>query len=217
MEQSGFFSAAAKNAGVPFLDHQLLECDSKGREWTSRDHDITLRIPKGALAEGEKVRVELGVTMYGPFTFPENTQPISPTLWLCILEEDVELKKPFQVILPHYLTGLSKDRVQHHQVGFAKASHNDYCFIDGQMTYRFQRSENKTLLATTGDKSYGVLITNHCCFYCLLANNKESDLTLDSRYYLARIESCISPLRYEIYFSAMYFLPSCCKVRVHRH
>ena len=214
VKQSVFFSEAKKN--VPFLDHQVLKCDSNGMEWTHGDHDITVRVPKGALAKGEKIHFEVGVAMYGPFIFPEHTQPISPILWLCILEENVELKKPFQVILPHYLAGIPKERVQYHQVGFAKASHNDYSLKDGRMTksYRFHRSEEETLLATTDNKSYGVIVTKHCCFYCLLASNKESDLAMDSMYYLARIEFCVSPLRYEIYFSAMYFLPSCCQVRL---
>ena len=99
-----------------------------------------------------KVHFEVGVAMYGPFIFPENTQPISPILWLCLLEEDVELKKPFQVILPHYLTGLSKERIQNHQVGFAKANHSNFTFIDNQMTYKFQHCviEPQILHASSG-------------------------------------------------------------------
>ena len=90
------------------------------------DHDITLRIPEGAVAEGEKIHFEVGVAMYGPFVFPENTQPISPILWLCVVEGDAQLRKPFQIVLPHYLTGLSKEKIEYHQVRFAKANHNDY-------------------------------------------------------------------------------------------
>ena len=116
----------------------MLECNCNGREYTNVDHDITLRIPKGAVAEGEKVHFEVGVAMYGPFIFPENTQPISPILWLCLSEGNAELKKPFQIVLPHYLTRLSKERIQYHQVGFAKADHRNYIFVDDQMTYRFQ-------------------------------------------------------------------------------
>ena len=60
---------------------------------------------------------------------------LSPILWLCLLEEDTELKKPFQVVLPHYLIGLSRERIKYHQVTFAKAHHSDYTFVDDQMTY----------------------------------------------------------------------------------
>ena len=103
----------------------MLEIDCDGREYTNIDHDITLRIPEGAVAEGEKVHFEVGVAMYGPFIFPENTQPISPILWLCLLEEDVELKKPFQVILPHYLTGLNEEKMKQHKIRFVKANHSE--------------------------------------------------------------------------------------------
>ena len=151
--------------------------------------------------------------MYGPFIFPENTQPISPILWLCILEEDVELNKPFQVILPHYLTGLSKGRIEYHKVGFAKADHNTYTFVDNQLTYSFQHciTEPQVLHASSGCRSYGVLMSKHCCFYCLLAN-KSYELAMDAGYCLIRIESFLSPLRNEVHFSAIYFLDTCLKV-----
>ena len=127
IHRTTYFSSAEKTAHVPFLDHQMLEIDCAGREYTNNiiDHDITLKIPEGTVAKGEKIHFEVGVAMYGPFIFPENTQPISPILWLCLLEEDVELKKPFQVILPHYLTGLSEDSMEQHKIRFVKANHSE--------------------------------------------------------------------------------------------
>ena len=209
--QTGYFSAAEKTANVPFLDHQMLECDCTGREYTNVDHDITLRIPEGAVAEGEKIHFEVGVAMYGPFIFPDNTQPISPILWLCLLEKDVELKKSFQVILPHYLTGLSRERIEHHQIGFTKANHNDYIFTGDQMNYKFQSCDIKPLFASSGYKSYGVLISKHCCFYCLEAN-VTSELAMDAGYCLVQVESTQSLQRNEVYFAATYFLDTCLRV-----
>ena len=190
----------------------MLECDFNGREYTNVDHDITLRIPEGAVAEGEKVHFEVGVATYGPFIFPENTQPISPILWLCLLE-DVELKELFQIILPHYLTRQSKENIEYHQVGFAKADHSNYTLVDNQLTYSFQHciTESQILHASSGYRSYGILKSKHCCFYCLLAN-KSHKLALEAGYCLVRIESFLSPLRNEIYFSAIYFLDTCLKV-----
>ena len=205
-------SVAEKKAHVPFLDYQLLECDCNGREWTNVDHDITVRIPEGAVAEGEKIHFEIGVAMYGPFIFPDNTQPISPILWLCILEENVELKKPFQVVLPHYLTGLSKERLQYHKVGFSKASH-DHIIVGNQMMYKLQKSEIEPIFASSGCRSYVVLESNHCCFYCLEAK-KTPELAMDTEYCLTRIESSRSPERCEVYFSATYFLETCLRVSI---
>ena len=214
LHQTAFFNEATNRAQVPFLDHQMLECDCNGREYTNVDHDITLRIPEGAVAEGEKVHFEVGVAMYGPFIFPENIQPISPILWLCLLEEDAQLKKPFQVILPHYLTGLSKEEIKHHQVGFAKANHNYILFMNNQMSYKFQNCESKPFfLASSGYRNYGVLVSKHCCFYCLQAKQTH-ELAMDAGYCLVRIESSLSPQRNEIYFSAIFFLDTCLRVSI---
>ena len=215
VHQSTYFETAENIAHVPFLDHQMLECDCNGREYTNVDHDITLRIPEGAVAKGEKIHFEVGVAMYGPFHFPENTKPISPILWLCILEEGVELKKPFQIILPHYLTGVSKERIEHHQVRFAKANHNDYTIIGGQIIYKFQHciTEPQILHASSGYRNYGILVSKHCCFYCLQANETH-ELTMETVYCLVRIESdsSLTPGLCEIYFSAIFFLDTCLRV-----
>ena len=175
------------------------------------DHDITLRIPEGAVAEGEKIHFEMGVAMCGPFIYTENTQPISPIVWVCLLGDDIQLKNPFQVVIPHYLTGLSPERIHHHQVRFAKANHNDYTFVDNQMIYKFRTCERKPLLASTEYRNYGILMSKHCCFYCLEAK-VTPELAMDAGYCLVRIERLVSSIN-EIYFLIIYFLDSCLKVR----
>ena len=209
--QSFYFSEAKGKAQVPFLDHEVIECDCNGREYTIEEHDITLKIPEGAVGVDEKIHFEIGVAMYGPFNFPENTQPISPILWLCVLEEDVELKRPFQIILPHFLIGLTKDRVIHHQAGFAKASHNHFVFHNQQVYYDFDPCEAKTLFASSGRRGYGVISLSHCCFYCLLAK-QTPELAMDAGYCLVRIETLFAPQIKEITFCASYFLDTCLKV-----
>ena len=189
IRQSTYFSEAETKAEVPFLDHQVLECDCNGKEYTNTEHDITLRIPEGAVAAGEKVHLEVGVAMFGPFNFPTNTQPISPILWLCLLEENAQLKKPFQIILPHYLIGLNEERLMHHQICFAKASHSSFTFEDQQVCYEFNSYNSAPLLfASSGRKSYGIVTINHFCFYCLLAK-QTPELARDAGYCLVRIES----------------------------
>lgn len=212
-QQSPYFSMAEKNAHVPFLDHHLLECGCNGMEWTNMDHDITLRIPQGAVADGHKIHFEIAVAMYGPFVFPENIQPVSPIIWLCLLEENAVLKKPFQLIVPHCLTGLTNGRVKFHQLCFAKANHDNCVTVDNQMTYKFEKSDIEPLLASNGKRSYGVLISDHCCFYCLEAT-QSAELAMDAGYCLTRIESSLSPQRSIIYFSATYFLDTCLRVKL---
>ena len=210
-KQSPYFTVAKDEATITFLHHHMLECDLSGQDYTIEDHDITLRIPEGAVAEGEKVHLEVGVAMYGPFIFPENTQPISPILWLCLLEEGVQLKKPFQVILPHYLTGLNREKIQYHQIGFAKANHYSIHVIESQINYEFVRCITSPVFGSSAHKNYGVLVSRHCCFYCLLANHTP-ELAKDTGYCLVRVEHSPMPQRDEVYFAAIYFLDTCLRV-----
>ena len=152
------------------------------------------------------------MAVYGPFNFPENTQPISPIVWLCFLEEDFVLNQPLHVTLPHFLTRLTDEKLQQYEIGFIKASHND-CTIStyGQMMYTFKPCNENTCLASNGNKGYGVLHVKHCCFYCIKAK-KTQKLAIDAGYCLVQIESSISPKRSEVSFAAIYFLGTCLKV-----
>ena len=83
---------------VPFVDAHVIECDSNVQEYTIIDHDVTIRIPPGAISGEVKVWLEAAVMMYGPFQFDSNMQAISLILWLCLLEE-LSLQCLFEVIL----------------------------------------------------------------------------------------------------------------------
>ena len=207
IHESHCFTEAKQRAGVPFLFHKVLEVDCNGMKYLISDHSITVRIPEGAVAMGKKVVLEIGVTLYGPFSFSRNTQPISPIIWLCFLKEDTELLKPFQVILPHFLLGVTDDEIQHHQIAFAKAHHNDY--EDVQMTYEFHQCDTKPMFTTSENRSYGILETKHNCFYCIQAN-KTPELAMKAGYCLVRFEDF---LRQEIHFCVIYFLDTCVEVR----
>ena len=212
MNRSPHFTKAEKMAGILFLHHKILECDHHSREYTIQDHDITLRIPEGAVPTVKKVRFEIAVAMYGPFKFEEDTQPISPIIWLCF-EEGATLNKPFQVILPHFLTGLTYEKARYHQIVFTKASHSKYSIEDGQIKYSFQPCDSEPYLASSGGRHFGVLVTNHTCFYCLQAN-KTPELAMDAGYCLARIEH-LNQRHMEVTFTAVYCLPTCLRVRKH--
>ena len=211
IHQSAYFCVSKSIAKVPYFSHMLLECNSDGLEYTDDIHDITFRVPKGAVTDGQVVHFEIAIAMYGPFRFPENTQPISPIVWLCLLEKDIKLLKPFHVIIPHYLTGITEDKYQYHQVCFVKADHNDYVFENDQMIYRFYHYDAKPQFASYGGKQFGVLVSKHCCYYCIQANCTPA-LGKDSEFFLTRIEYCPGPQTNEIYFLATYALSLCLKV-----
>lgn len=207
--KSVYFNQAERTAQVPFLHHHLFKCDNSGQVYTIEDHDITLRIPEGTVSKGDEVHFEIGVAMHGPFVFPENTRPVSPVVWLCILEEDYELKKPFQLILPHYLTGLSRERLEFHQIESAKANHKENSFGNNQLRYTFNCCKSKTLLASSGCRGYGIIESTHCCFYCLEARQTRERVK-EAGYCLARIQQ---PQNDSVCFTAVYFLNTCIKVR----
>ena len=190
------------------MHHHVLECDCNGQEYTNITHGITLRIPEGAITKGKIVHFEVGITMYGPFIFPENTRPISPILWLCLLEEDTELNKPFQIVIPHYLVG----NFHHYHVEFAKAHHNNYIVnSNSQLFYTFYGLAKDPKLTSEQGQNYGILETDHFCYLCLKAEVKP-EINRDLSYCLVRVESCPSDLRHEIFFCALYCLPTCLEV-----
>lgn len=157
------------------------------------------------------MHLEVAVTMHGPFEFSKlNARPISPILWLCFLE-DVLLQKPFEVILPHFLIGLTNDKAHCYSVGFAKASHNYSLSCDGQLSYNFLTCNGHQ---STINMNYGMLLTTHCCYLCIKAKHSE-ELIKRASYCLVRIESTSYLHHLEIYFAAIYFLDTCLEVREH--
>ena len=200
---------AEEKTQVPFLYSHLLTCDNNGLEFTIAEHDITLRIPKGAVSVDATIHLEIGVAMYGPFNFVK-TRPISPIFWLCI-REDAKLQKPLQIILPHFLPGLTNENNHLYGVGFAKATHNDSSRSAAeQVTYDFSKCETKPYFASSGSRQYGILQTKHCCFYCIEAKFTP-ELALKADYYLAQIEFSSDP-KYEIHYCAIYSLDACIRV-----
>ena len=209
VHQSTHFSTAKERGHVPFLDHQILEVDYAGRNYTNVDHDFTLKIPEGAVAEGEKVHFEVGVAMYGPFNFPQGTKLLSPILWLCLLEEAATLRKPVEIVLPHCLSG----DVDQYGIGFLKANHSDYEFYDGcQILYTFRPLVTDKILVYRENQGYGITLIDHFCYLCLTAPDSEV-VTENTNYCLARARmSSSSESLQEVIFCALYHLPTCIKV-----
>lgn len=209
--QTSHFAEVEETTEISFLYHKLIEVGSLGIDHTITGHDITLRIPAEAIPNRQKYHFEIAVTMHGPFKFSDNFQPISPILWLC-LEEQRTLKKPLQVILPHFLPHLTREQAKKHNVVFAKASHTQDSSAGDRAVYSFVPCDEQPRFASAGGKNFGILSTNHCCFYCLQAKQTH-ELTMESSYCLARIESFISQQRSEVHFAAVYCLPTCLRVR----
>ena len=183
------------------LYHATLECSHNGLEHTIAGHNITLRIPKGAIDIGDKLFFDVGILMFGPFIFPENTRPISPILWLCP-SEDYRMKKPFKIILPHFLSSRAVVKMNSNNIRFAKAKHNQ-----SQTKNEFQFVNSRPLFASSGSRNFAILQIQHFCYYCLIGNIvKDGDI----EYCLVQVERPIQQ-RSEIHFLAIYLLDTCIK------
>ena len=62
----------------------LPHCTSEGIEYNDEWNDFTLKIPQGAIPEGESLTIDIGVALYGPFQYPEGLRPVSPVFWICV-------------------------------------------------------------------------------------------------------------------------------------
>ena len=203
IHRTTYFSSAEKTAHVPFLDHQMLEIDCAGREYTNVDHDITLRIPEGAVAEGEKVHFEVGVAMYGPFIFPENTQPISPILWL-FAEEDIRLNEYFQLILPHCYAG-SVTPPEEISFAIALAEQNFTEIIDDQAHYSFELWKRGTKFFY--EETYGAIQTDFCNhIFCIVKHTKHGYWHQDLGFSLACVDLQLSKTVNEFHFYGLFNL-----------
>ena len=206
-------------------DHCILECDHSGLKYIFEDHKIMLIIPEGAVPVEQMIHIEIGVVMNGLFVFlenvqlipdlfvfPNNTRPISPIVWVCLQEKDVQLKEPFKLILTHFLTGLTEDELHDHKVCFAKAVHDDSP-VNGGMKYVFNPCDSKPHFGSSEGYGYAMLESDHCCFYCLQADQSPK-LIKDAGYCLTRIERKVSQ-RDEVFFTATFLLQTCITVNWH--
>ena len=216
---SKYYGCANNVASVPYDGLvEVFKFDSSGGEYYNADHSITIQIPEGAIPPGTLAHLELAVALYGPFHFPSGSCPVSPILWLCI-QEDISLRKPINVTLPHFLTDLNDHDIECLGINFAKADHEQHS-TDKFGVNRFSFKElSATFVATMeGSQGYGVLSTDHCCYLCItsrLSNPISSDLALKAVYFLWCIEEPRSDPRSRdtLHFCVTFCLPSCAKVQ----
>ena len=202
--EQGFNTVDRHLPQVPFIKPvQILEFDGTGAIFTGFD-EIKVEIPPNSISPGIKAYLQIGVCLYGPFVFKENYRLISPVLWLC-LKEALTLRKPIKITLPHILSEGSEKELAVLGVGFAKASHD---YVIGKQTFVFQPSYEVSHYYSSEGKGYGVIETDHFCFYCLQAN-KDRSVTQNASYCLSRVES---PNTCKLQFYVTYFFETCLKV-----
>ena len=135
---------------------------SNGVKFFSKSNDFTLDIPRGAVPENERLTLDMGVALFGPFQFPEGLRPVSPVFWVCVRDNSTfHFSKPVTVTIPHFLSLRSDEDVQSLGLTFLKAKHNKnmegmYEFYETDGDMNFQASS-----------VFGVLETSHFCSLCI--------------------------------------------------
>ena len=149
----------------------LPHCTSQGIEYNDEWNAFTLKIPQGAIPEGESLTIDIGVAQYGPFQYPEGLRPVSPVFWICVRDKKCfHFLKPVEVTIPHFLTLDGEEDVQSLGLTFLKGDHE----MSLKQKTHFKQAEGTALFRPGSD--YGVLHTHH--FYYLCITSKISKETI---------------------------------------
>ena len=155
----------------PIPEHMTLittlsDCTSEGRKFTDDVNDFSLEIPEGAIPEGERLTVDVGVALFGPFQFPEGLRPVSPVFWVCVRDNpNFQLSKPVTVTIPHFLDLENDEDIQCLGLTFLKATHNK----NSDRLYEFQSTDGEMDFKSV--KTRAILKTTRFCYDCIAAND----------------------------------------------
>ena len=183
----------------------LPHCTSQGIEYNDEWNDFTLKIPQGAIPEGESLTIDIGVALYGPFQYPDGLRPVSPVFWICVRDKKYfHFLKPVEVTLPHFLTLGGEKDVTLLGLTFLKGDHE----MGLEQKVHFQQAEGTALFRPGSD--CGVLHTHHFC--CLCITSKISKETIQKAKFcmfvtIPRVVAAHNPTY--AYFFVTFFLKTC--------
>ena len=144
----------------------LSDCTSEGRQFTDDVNDFSLEIPEGAIPEGERLTIDVGVALFGPFQFPEGLRPVSPVFWVCVRDNsNFQFSKPVTITIPHFLHLENDEDIQSLGLTFLKADHNE----DYDGLHEFQLTDGEMDFKSV--KTHAILKTTHFCYDCIAAKD----------------------------------------------
>ena len=183
----------------------LPECTSMLVKYLDKSNGFSLEIPKGAIPEGERITIDIGVALYGPFQYPEGFRPVSPVFWLCVRDRKCFcFLKPVTVTISHFLHLESHDDIESLGLTFLKGDHE----MNSQQMYQFQRAEGDVCLEPL--KEHGVLQTTHFCLLCISSKISEKLIQKASFCLYSAIPPVISPMvPANVYFFVTFLLQTC--------
>ena len=138
-----------------------ITCDHNGGEINSKDGDIKLHIPEGAIKDSDVVKFHFATSLYGPFVLPSNHQAdlVSPYYWIGV-SGSYYFQKPVQIHFEHFAAVTDPS---HYQL---------FACEDDDKSNTMQSVDYDLGVKVHGDRSWFTYQTKHFCSYCLLHNYK---------------------------------------------
>ena len=201
-------SRGRNDSTIPAWMHRvcvLSDCTDEGIYYTSEKYGFTLEIPVAAIPEGMSLTIDVGVSLYGPFNYPENMQCVSPIMWICVRYfENFHFLKPVKITMQHCLS--IDDTITFESLGldFLKAGHSP----DQAGKHTFSCSDGS--VSPGCSENHLTLSTDHFCFLCITSN-----VSPDA---IQRKQYCLSPFypqpilpneNEDIHFYVSFFLEAC--------
>ena len=130
-------------------------CGCKGGTLASSDGDIKVKIPEGAIHDGDKVIICVATDLYAPFVLPSQKQAdlVSPYYWIGVIGS-YYFQQPIQVEFEHY--------------GACDPSHYQLLICeDDDESYTMRPVDYELSFTVQDDISLCSFQTYHFCSYCL--------------------------------------------------
>lgn len=190
-----------------------IKCGSHGGVYNSQEHGIVLVIPEGAIAQENEITIEIGVTLNGPFSFPQGMHPVSPILWLCVKEENFSgFNTPVSIRIPHCIKCTTHESCN--RLTFLKAAHShslEGAELSSETQHHFETlQEGAGVTSFHPLQSFGTFETKHFCSLCIAAKLDESIKSDAQHCLLGAI--CRKEREICIRFAVLYMLDTCVQV-----
>ena len=130
-------------------------CDHNGGILTSKDGDLELTIPKGAIKKGDSVEICISTHLYRPFVLPSHclANLASPFYWIGVTGS-YHFQKPIQVEFEHFAVVTACDPL-HYQLLTCEDDDASHIMRPVNCELRFD------------NESHCTFYTDHFCSYCL--------------------------------------------------
>ena len=185
------------------LNVETVKFDCNGGSYSDENHEVYLRVPKGAIPKGKIISIQVGVSFHSALVslLPREVRPVSPLVKLCVMEEvDFKFLKPVRVTLPHFLDVADEEDAKQMGLQFMKCGHGLRCFHQSDGEASFKPKSNTATLRTT-----------HFCTFCITANKHICSSKINYRL-VKVIPKNRQESMWRVNFCVTYYLKTCLQV-----